>query len=212
MWNLTCTLSKWSVFAAILAGTSLTSAASITFDDWLHNDDSTPAGYTVSINDDTAGYFTVSFSVDAGYTGKVSGLFFNFSEVFAGGDSLYNTGNVSATGVLASCFDVSDCGHPNNNLNGQPPAPWDLAFQVGIPGRGPASGGFSFATLGLTLDDIYAVGIRAQSTGAVGGQNGSDKAWSIREPEPTPVPEPGSIALLGLGLAGLAAARRQRKS
>jgi hypothetical protein len=125
----------------------------------------------------------------------------------------------------------------NNNVNGAPHGQFDIGAALGgnyegggNPTLGIITGGsatFHFALIGtglgaLTPQDFLSTlsvgpgdgegvqGLVVRFRGFPGEDGGSDKVPNQGGEEPSPVPEPGTLSLVGLGLASLAARRRAR--
>jgi fibro-slime domain-containing protein len=76
--------------------------------------------------------------------------------------------------------------------------------------HGAASGSVDLDTLGLTPGSEYAFDFFFAERHTVGSNFIMETSIELRDPPPADVPAPGSLALLGVGFAGLAARIRRR--
>ena len=207
-------LNKLTLGLSVIAFTSMASATVIT----SLEDATNGVGFFGKVTFTNATADTVSVTADisdpinAGITqGDILGLWFDL------GDFASLIGSPTFGGVvIKSEFgenSVGDTLDSNVQINGTGATDWDLAVQVGENG---GQDGFnqllSFDITWEGLDEAQftgqRVGMRVQSITGITGYDDDEGSSKLT----TEVPEPASLALLGLGLAGLGVARRKTKA
>lgn len=194
------------------------SAAAILFDDFDHRG-SDAVDWLVTVDDNTAGIFTVTVELDPSSpnVGDITGVFFDLSPALVAGDVIDLTGPSTD---FEGAFDgpLTNAGS-GANIGGGGTADFDMAVRYGGVGGGDfdlQSVTFSVSTLGGTLDlsDWTRVGVRSQTTGLLSGaRGGSSKDVStlptaVPDEEGDSVPEPSGIALAAIGALWFARRRR----
>lgn len=177
---------------------------------WTFTGDPLEVSLTV---DDAAvpGDLVITLSIaGTGSTGDLRGFFAQVSdESLLSGLSVTGP-EVSGTSFFANGVKVVG---PGNNLNGGgSPCPCDLGVEFGSPGIGHddlRSVTFTLSHVTASLDASFlaeqSFGVRVTSVGDDCSREGSSKLSG----QIAAVPEPGTGLLMGLGLAGLAAAARR---
>lgn len=139
--------------------------------------------------------------------GDLRGFFTHVSN-----ESLIDGLSIEGASVTSTSFlsnSVIDMGTGSNLIGSNSPCPCDLGVDLGTPGVGQddlqtVSFTLSHSTeaLDVSLLSGQSFGVRVSSIGNMGDdcRDGSSKVVGV-------VPEPGTALLIGLGLAGLSAAR-----
>ncbi len=184
--------------------------------------------YTVRIDDNTAGKFTVQVSTNAGSgddTGDILG--FGFDTSLTGLSSFDLLSSSTGEGITGLYADASSCGS-GCNFNGTSVVadPFDYILRIGD--QGSSNGlltdfAFTIATdQALTATSFTRVGFRTQSVGLFpDGGNGSAKDVNGNpvftpgtpggeEPGASPVPLPAAAWMLLAGIGGLFGMARRR--
>ncbi|MFK7913348.1 MAG: PEP-CTERM sorting domain-containing protein [Pseudomonadales bacterium] len=196
---------------ALFGSASIAQAAYI-----AHLEDTTGGGGffgTVKFEDVAPGEVLVTADISSPVnlglrTGDILGLWFEFATFIS--DDMVVLGDLIS--FTAANNGVSNTLGGNINLIGAADGGWDLGVRVGTPG---APDGFnqvrqlSFVGTGLTAEDLLGqrVGMRVQSISGIDFDPASSKLLGV-----TTVPEPGvlGLMLMGLGMIGFGARRRQR--
>ncbi|MFA7664753.1 MAG: PEP-CTERM sorting domain-containing protein [Burkholderiaceae bacterium] len=212
----------------VMAVCAQVASAAVVYNSWTSNEGQS-GNYILTITEN-AGALDFHLTVDP-WNAEALGLFVNLGDVDVGGLTLSNVTPAGRVLVTAKDVQIANgnlCGN-GCNLNGlKIPAQagddgeWEMVFGLGNTGYDGIQT-FSFTVesdqIDLTEDMLGIVGIRAQQlcdgsqTLPGGACGGSDKSWGLPVVPTTfqsTVSEPAMIGLLGLGLAGIAAARRRR--
>lgn len=143
-------------------------------------------------------------------------------------DSYIDIWAQDATTFRVAAFDAAFIGS-SPNLTSYPAVPALVRLQgiladgsyllqdFALTGATAAGFGFGrFETTGAFAQtdfvEVLAFGLVCNTQGSCSGFNSNRAQFGIDNIELNAVPEPGTVAMLGLGLAGLAAARRRRKT
>ena len=152
--------------------------------------------------------YSVSNTTSGGLDSRVSSFAFDVdpgivdaSSTGAFSYSVLSSNYPNGIGTVDVCFKGSDSNSCAGNSGG---------VLTGDTGTGSLTLGFDAAPESITLSDFFA---RYQSISGAGNITSASGSGTISSSSSssggTPVPEPGTIGILGLGLAGLAFARRR---
>jgi len=162
--------------------TDITSTGYV-FDYSLTNTTTAPVGSRVS---------SFAFNVDPTITGASSTGAFDYT--------VLNSNYPNGIGTVDVCFKGGSSNSCGGNQGG---------VLTGDTGTGSLTLGFASAPASITLSDFF---VRYQSITGVSGVTSASGAGTTTSTSSggTPVPEPGMLGLFGIGLLGLAVARRRR--
>lgn len=200
------------IAVSVAAVSSGALAATVTFDTNTNTGDA-PVLYSITVNDDTAGYFHFAVEVAAASPNNadIAALYFDFSQAnaYAG----YSASDFTGDAISKVRFNSS------NVQAGNIGKAFQFALAIGANGSGSDfydSFEFTMAIRnGLELGDLALFGVRAQSVGANASWANPGEASSKTFVGPgqnsvtTPVPLPSAAGLAGVGMVALGARRRR---
>jgi len=202
-------------------------SATVVYNSWTSNDSQT-GNYILTIKASGA-FFNYNLTVNP-WNAEALGLFIDLGAVSVGTPGSIALTSVTPTGqvsVFATDTSTNNCGNGCNlkglNLPALVGGDWELVFSLGKTGFDSIQT-FSWTTsnFGLTESALGVVGIRSQvlcsGTDLLPGSQpnckDSDKSYSnsgvhVKDDPKVTIPEPATLALLGLGLFGIAVTRRR---
>ena len=215
--------SLWVVFLTLMIGLGgglVASADTIQFTNFNHNPGNDAVDWLVSIDDNTAGVFTVNVGIDPSSPNQfadITGIAFSITGAIGGG--LLAT-HINDTTSPASDWEASYIGPAGKfgegsgqvNFEGDSIGLFDAAVGYASGPLMLTSVRFTVSNLGgvLDLSDWTKFGVRGQSVGDTEFDNGSSKDWSTTV---SAVPTPSAlVGLLGLAvtLGGLTYWRKRQ--
>jgi hypothetical protein len=200
---------KKLICLALLSAFSALNAATIFFNPTTDNDDpSADVNVLITITDTMSGVDILAEVIPTmalPNVGDLRGLFFDLV------DAIPVCADVSGADVTSCDEDSSSSG----GMNIIPLGPFSLAIEIGEAG---IKGGMddiqktSLSIANLTTDNFLKAAVRLTSVGEPGGDRElSSKLIPVDPFEPGgEVPEPSTLALIGLGLAGVASKLRRK--
>ncbi len=176
------------------------------------NTGSAPVDYSITVTDNTPGYFHFAVEVASSSTNNadIVALYFDFST--AGANSGYSSADFSGSAITNVAFNSS------NVQNGNIGQSFQFALAIGTPGAGnDFYDSFTFDMFvrnGLTLADLDMFGVRGTSVGVGSSQSNpggeSSKTFVEFDPNQTPmVPLPSGAGLTCAALLAAGARRRR---
>ena len=194
--------------ALVLAGSSLASANSVSFDLTSNNLGISGSVGTVKIDDTGSNQVTVTITMNAGFSLKLEGgdVAFNGPSGLTASSVSDVTGTAAMVGFTGLSFKQFFTG---KNISQFGTFAFDYANIKGAPNGTVSADTLTFVLTAPGLMANQFTGAAIHFCTASGGGCGPQTGFASSGP-PTSVPEPGTMSLMGTGLIGLAGVVRRR--
>ena len=203
-----CARSLFLGLALVLAGSSLASANSVSFDLTSNNLGISGSVGTVKVDDTGSNQVTVTITMNAGFSLKLEGgdVAFNGPSGLTASSVSDVTGTAAMVGFTGLSFKQFFTG---KNISQFGTFAFDYANIKGAPNGTVSADTLTFVLTAPGLMANQFTGAAIHFCTASGGGCGPQTGFASSGP-PTSVPEPGTMSLMGTGLIGLAGVVRRR--